>query len=520
MFNLIFVDDESIIRDGISSCVPWNINGFNLTGLFENGTQALDYIKNNPVDVVITDINMPYMDGLTLSKILAEQYPQIMVLLLSGYDDFEYAQQALKNHVRDFLLKPITASELSQTLENIYKEITEKKEQEKTNEEMKEKLEQSFPLLRERFFNRLVNGRQTEENINLRKNYFKWNDLQQLYQVSIIKISENWNELERITLFEFLKNNLDETYEVFFNTDENVVILSQGSDIRYISEKRSDFIKLILAYKSKQDKEPPSVGCGDIVTGIGKIPNSYKGAINALDYCNVSGLSQILSIEDIRDSKKINIEDFCRHLSDVIEQLKDGKKNKTIETLNNLFDYLESSYLNSDEAIIYYTRIHHTLELFKQEMGLPGSILPMNDIKDKFLKLNKAREVFTEILFEIEESLEKRRNDIIHSRIDKAKDIISRRYTENSFSLNDICSDLYLSTSQFSFLFREGTGQTFVEYLTSYRVEEAKRLLKTSDCKVYEVAEKVGYQDPRYFSIIFKKLTGVTALEYRKRLEE
>ena len=106
------------------------------------------------------------------------------------------------------------------------------------------------------------------------------------------------------------------------------------------------------------------------------------------------------------------------------------------------------------------------------------------------------------------------------SRIDRAKAIISKRFCENRFSLQDICDELYLSTSQFSLLFKEGTGQTFVEYLTACRVEEAKKLLLSTDLKGYEVAEQVGYADPRYFTIIFKKQTGMTAMEYRRSRKE
>ncbi|MCK5672783.1 MAG: response regulator, partial [Spirochaetales bacterium] len=123
MYKLIFVDDEAIVRDGISSCIPWGQNSFELAGLFEHGLQALDYMENNHVDVVISDINMPRMDGLSLSRKIEEKYPDVMVLLLTGYDEFEYAQEAIKSKVREFLLKPITADELSVVLTRLEGEL-------------------------------------------------------------------------------------------------------------------------------------------------------------------------------------------------------------------------------------------------------------------------------------------------------------------------------------------------------------------------------------------------------------
>ncbi|MGL1892446.1 MAG: response regulator [Spirochaetaceae bacterium] len=520
MFNLIFVDDEFIIRNGIKKCVPWKENGFDLVGLFENGQLAYDYIKNNPVDVVITDINMPHMDGLVLSSVLAEEYPKIMVLLLSGYDDFEYAQKAVKNHVREFLLKPITADELSVALEVVKKELLLSRNQELLQEEMKEKLKISFPLLKERFFNRLISGRLTQDNYNRRREYFKWADLEQFYQVSVIGVPESWNELERITLREYLRGSIETHDEIFFNTDENLVLLVQSDEKKKLAEITRKYLEDTFRFVGSQDKEQISTGCGEIVSNSKEISGSYFGAKNAFDYTKVLGLSQILSIKDVRSSKKIRPETFCVYLADIIEQLKEGSKDQTITKIDDLFTYMEQHYISHDEAFSYYSRINHALDVFIQEMGLYSE----NDVifsthTLRYRTLEQAKKAFKNYVADIEKKIDNRRNDIIVSRIDNAKAIISKRFSESNFSLQCICDELYLSTSQFSYLFKEGTGQTFVEYLTSYRVEEAKKMLKLTDHKVYEIAENIGYQDPRYFSLIFKKQTGVTALEYRKRLE-
>jgi len=519
MFNLIFVDDESIIRNGISQCVPWGKNGFNLVGLFEDGQQAFNFIKENQVDVVITDINMPHMDGLTLSQILTEQYPKIMVLLLSGYDDFEYAQKAVKNHVREFLLKPITVDELSQALVLVKKELALSREQEFKQEEMREKLKISFPLLKERFFNRLILGRLTHDNYLRRKKYFRWNDLEKFYQVSVVGVPESWSELERITLQEYLNGSIEGFDEVFFNTNENLVLLIQGEEKKLLEEKTRRILEDTFRFIGSQDKEQISTGCGEVVDTYIGISNSYSGAKNAFDYTKVLGLSQILSIKEVRGSKKMLPETFFLLLTDVIDQLKEGSKDNTVDTMNKLFLYMEEHYLSHDEAFSCYSRINYALDVFIQEMGLYSDgdvIFSAHTLRYRTLK--QAHKAFIDFIIEIEKKIENRRYDIVISRIDKAKDIISKKYVESNFSLQDICDELYLSTSQFSYLFKEGTSQTFVEYLTSFRVEEAKKLLKLTEQKVYEIAENVGYRDPRYFSQIFKKLTGITALEYRKRL--
>jgi len=520
MFRLIFVDDEAIIRDGISKCVPWGDNGFELAGMFENGQQALDFIKDNHVDVVITDINMPRMDGLTLSRILAEQYPKIMVLLLTGYDDFEFAQKAVKNQVREFLLKPITAAELKDVLSEVYTELTISREQELEQEMMKEKLNQSFPLLRERFLNRLISGRLTRENYLKRKDYFQWNDLEKLYLISVIGVPDSWDELERLILQEHIKAIAPPNVDAFFNTAENLVLIFQDREEMELKNRSKQLLEEVFQFAWIQEKEQISAGCGEIVYSYDALPNSYSGARSAVDYCRVLGMTQILYIEDVRDSQKIVPKTFHLMTDNLLEQLKEGKKEHTLEALNQIFSYLEKHYISQDDAVSYYMRIHFLIYNFLLEMGILSAQDPFFPQKTPYYSsINEARKGFQKFVEEIEARIDSRRNDIILSRLDKAREIISGRFSDSKFSLQDICGELYLSTSQFSFIFKEGTGQTFVEYLTSFRIEEAKKLLKTTDLKAYEVAESVGYQDSRYFSLIFKKQTGLTAMEYRKRLE-
>ena len=134
--------------------------------------------------------------------------------------------------------------------------------------------------------------------------------------------------------------------------------------------------------------------------------------------------------------------------------------------------------------------------------------------------MDQAREYFSRLLDLIEDRIEEHRNSAFRSRIDKAKQIIEEKKGDSNFSLQEICNDVFLSVSQFSMLFKEGTGKTFIEYLTMCRIGEAKKLLKTTDLKSYEIAEKTGFKDPRYFSIIFKKNIGLTPMEYRRSLGE
>lgn len=521
MYRLILVDDEAIIREGVSKVVPWGQNGFELAGLFENGEQALSFLEGHQTDVVITDINMPRMDGLKLSRIIAERFPGTMVLLLSGYDDFEYAQEALKNQVRDFLLKPITSEELGEVLERVKIELDRKRDQEKKQELMQEKLAQSFPLLRERFLYRLVSGRLARENFIRRKDFFQWTDMSGWYLVIVLSIPESWNDIDTLTLSEHLKAFLHPTDEVFSNREENIVILLQDKNREELEKRALRAAEHAFRHVSKLDMDQISAGYGEAVDSPFRLHSSYRGACTALDYSKVLGISQVIAIDDVRDRKHISLEGFNTIARELTIALRTGSGEAAGKALSDIFTFFEQHYLTMSEAYSYLVRLHFLLIQFIHEMDLlsPGVKEPLFDPPGDLGSLHQAKNYFSRVLSRIEELVRSRRHDAVLSRIDKARRIIEERLSDSKFSLNDICDELYLSTSQFSMLFKEGTGQTFVEYLTSQRIEEAKRLLKTTDLKGYEVAEKTGFSDPRYFSIVFKKMTGLTAMEYRKGIE-
>lgn len=522
IFKLIIVDDEDIIREGISQQISWVENGFELTEVFEDGAKALSFIKEHKVDVVISDIYMPYMDGLALSRELADHYPEIMVLLLTGYDDFEYAHEAVKNQVREFLLKPITASELEEVLRKVWNELYSAEQRAREQKLIQEKLEQSYPLLRERFLNRLVTGKNLNtDKVDTQSTYLEWQNLNGFYQVMVLHIPVNWEKFESISLSEYVKEVSLEWDEVFFNRHEDLIVLLQETKEDALIDRYRTLAEEVFFYDSSFDKDQISIGCGEIVDRFEQLYLSYQGAQKAVEYSKVMGLTQILSIYDLRKRNQVSLEEFNRLTKKLIDILPKGKREETSRALEDIFNYLEKYFISGDELPLYLTRLHYVLFYFVQDMGLYSSgetFFPYNH--KTFSSFTAARGFFMTMINSLEDRIHAKRNDLLLSRIQKARKIIEEEYQNPHFNLRDICNRLYLSSSQFSLIFKEGTGQTFIEFLTNYRIEKAKQLLKTSDMKSYQIAEQVGFTDARYFSLTFKKLTGVTPKEYRNSLEE
>jgi len=524
LYNLIFVDDEDIVREGIKSRVNWGTNGFRLAGVFENGTEAFEFLKENNVDVVLSDISMPKMDGITLSKKISETFPSVQVLLLTGFEEFEYAREALRNRVKEFLLKPITADEISDVLERVKKELDRQKQREKENAKLLELLERSLPLLKERFFYSLVSGRLKPSEIFRRAKLFGWEDLKKYYQSAIVAFPEDWEEISRLALAEHTRSLTEQFDEVFTNRNEDMVILMQGNTPEELDKRYRKISSSIFIYALKLGDSPVTIGSGEAVNRLNDINRSYLGATHAVDYSKVMGVTRILSIDEIRGKSRVSQEAFVSRAKNLIKVLREGAGKTAEEALEDIFMLFKESYLTSSDVVTFLARLHYYLSDFVDEMNLNDNSdldnLNLSADIPVFTKLDTAFDYYKKQIDLIENVIHKRRKDAVLSRIDKAKRIIAERYNDKNFSLQDICAEIYLSSSQFSALFKEGTGQTFIEYLTGYRINEAKKLLKTTDLKTYEIAEKVGYQDPGYFSSIFKKETGLTTTEYRREIEK
>jgi two-component system response regulator YesN len=522
-YTLIFVDDEDIVRQGITSRIPWGENGFQLAGVFENGRSALEYLKHHEVDVVLSDISMPQMDGLTLSKEIAAAYPRTQVLLLTGFEEFEYAQEAVRHRVKEFLLKPITAEELGEVLSRNRLELDRLRTAEKEQERLKDLLERSLPLLKERFFYRLASGRLSTEEITRRRDFFGWQDKGAYYQIVMAVRPDEWEEITRLAFSESAKQLINDGDVIFANRNEDLVLLLQDSSVEALIGRSREIAEKLFSAALKIGDAPLTVGIGEAVGRLDDVNRSYLGAGNAIDHARVTGITRVLSINEVRKKTRVSQEAFVSRARRLVTALREGTRHSARDALDEIFTLFEESYLTSSDVVNFLARLQYHLSDFVDEMGLgtsDGTLdLSLTAEPRKFARLDGAKRYYQDQVDKIEELVGQRRHDAAHSRIDKARRIIAERYTDKNFSLQDICADLYLSTSQFSALFKEGTGHTFVEYLTEVRIDQAKHFLKTTDLKSYEIADRVGYQDPRYFSSIFKKVTGFTTTEYRKEME-
>lgn len=529
LYSFIIVDDEPIIREGVRDNIPWSELGFRYAGGCGNGVEAMDLVEQENPDVIMTDINMPFMDGLSLSEWVLQHRPLTKVLILSGYDDFEYAQRALKLKVYDFILKPVTPKEFRETLGALRRRLDEERENRRNMELLKAQLRTSLPLLRERLLNALVsNARGDQEGIGERLAYLGVGLPADAgaYQVIALDLDakrsgeEAYLDLiaEGNAVDEFLP---DDYPRVIFNDPSGrTVLVSWEADASRVYAATLGAVERLLRAVPQALARTASAGIGDPVPDLWELSSSYREAVQALEYGRLRGGGRAFSYRELlgRDSReRPPTSNWGRRIATAIKAADREEAERAVDAMVD--DCLKGAYepgfarATLRMALASMVQACEDLRIPESEVlsegGDPFSLL------SSLRSLEEARTWFKSIATRVLEALSEHQEDFARTKAREGALYMERRFAEPDLSLASLCRDLCVSSSYFSLIFKKHQGATFVERLTELRITKAKELLRSTAMKTYEVAEAVGYRDPHYFSLIFRKTAGETPTAYR-----
>lgn len=532
VYKVLLVDDEILVRNAISAIIEWNRLGFELVGDCENGKEVIEFVNRHPVDVVLTDICMPYVDGMELSKYLYENNPKISIIIFSGYSDFEYAKKAIQNRVSEYLLKPITAKELSQVLSRIKEKLDQERRQEQRLDAMTKVCHnymKNESVILSHILSRLVKGTQEVERC--------LDELEELQVtipgrsfrvvVVVIDVYSPWHEasekLKKESAFmSFAVENISN--EIIKEKGEGIachdsdnrvfLLLWSGFDKSSIANART-VCKKIQESVYDTMKLSLSMGIGCCVDSLERLCVSYESAVDILKYRYSQGMGMIFDCSD--ELRRINPEEFLQRMKDVDSAIKSNDEKSICDTLDQIERWMKEEYVSRGEASAYlqqvlnivYEHIHETEENFPPQNTTAVMIADAKNIES-------AVSLTREYAMKGMEALKKSVQSSGRWQALMAMEYIKENYANPDMGLNKICEYLNISTSHFSNILKRETGKTFTEVLTDIRMEKAKQLLRQTDLKNYEIAEKVGFSDPHYFSVAFKKTTGMTPKEYAR----
>jgi len=380
MYKLLIVDDEALVREAIKDQMNWEELGYECIGDCEDGIEALEFIMRETPDVVLTDIGMPFMNGIELTNELSINYPAVKVIILTGYDDFEFAQQALKLQAADYILKPVTAAELKTVLQRLSMEMDIENRQKQDYEQLKRQLTESLPLLKERFLERLVTSPMTEKQVKDSCAYFqiKW-DGSSLIEL-VIDVDEftlnlpstlSDQELIRFAVYNIAQEIMAKyTGTVIFRDRENrVLVLLSGDDLDELHEQAMLAAEEIHSAISSYLPIKVSIGIGHACRLLDNIPLVHQSALSALDYRYVIGIHAIIRISDMEQRKRPELLSVVTWESELITKLKTGTTQEMDEWIIKLFATFREHVFPIDVCYIYLQRIVLTLMHTLYEMN-------------------------------------------------------------------------------------------------------------------------------------------------------
>jgi len=549
MYKLILVDDEADVREGVLSEIDWDSIGFRVTDVAENGREALELAEKSIPDVVVTDIRMPFMDGLQLAERIRSAYPSTKIVILTGYDEFEYARKAVHLNIEEFVLKPFSAEDLLQALRKVKGKLDAEMAEKANLDRLRDHYRRSIPVLTELFLVSLMTRKLTEDEIAEKAEHYGMSLNGSRFAVSVIQLDNAANgkdsgEADR-GRFDFelqsfaVRNIAEETVAhrraqaYVFQHNGCVALLEIGEEEEDPESVRSNALALLEDIRrnvEKYVKRTVTIGTGPVTLSLADVKYAYADAVAALDYRILLGNNRVIAIEDVesRSSEPIRFDELQEQA--FLRCLKVGSP-KEMETI---VDGLFAPLLNAGpscsfrDAQIFLLQVvtamlkasrdpsHESWQPQARDRERGSTADWVREIT-QFESLREARSWVVSTCAAMMRGIAHARQTGYRSLIEQAIEYTKDRYSDSEISIAKVCSHLHISAGYFSSLFKRETKTTYVNFLLNVRMEAAKELLLTTEHKTFEIAEMVGYADPNYFSFSFKKQVGMSPKDYRSR---
>ncbi len=539
MLKIFLVEDEKLIREGIKNGISWEEEGYEFVGDASDGELAYPMIQKLQPDILITDIRMPFMNGLELSQLVKREFPNIKIIILSGYNEFDYAKQAIQIGITDYLLKPISSAQLLEAINRIGESIYKERDKNEILKRYKQEMEENNHVERQKMLSSILTGNMSMTEIIEKSKVLNMNLASQYLNVIIFKefCSDPDNKEEILQLSqasEEVKNSMEDISEVLvFERDENVwVFIVKGESEDEVRNRTEEIKDKALSIMEKYPKLSFFGGIGSTIQRLTDLSKSYSQANKAFSSRFFVPHKKIVTVEEAEQSVLFsnqelpNVKDI--HLSPVKKEtvetfIRDGSSAEVEHFIEEYFDGLGDAAQNSlmfRQYIvmdIYFAGINYIKELGINLDELPIEYQKNSDISGYITTIEHTKsylkDLFTSII-SIRENCVYRKNSTL---IRKAKEFIDKNFTNPNISLKSVSDYVSISSCYFSSIFSQEMNVTFIEYLTKARMDEAKRLLQGTIKRSSEIAAEVGYLDSHYFSFLFKKTQGCTPSEYRKR---
>lgn len=527
-YRVLLVDDEEELREGIRRKIDWAGLGFVLAGTAGNGVDALELAEQLRPDVVLTDIKMPYMDGLELCGRLKPLLPAAKLVVFSGFDEFEYARQAVGMNVFEYILKPVTAPELSGVLTRLREELDRERSERRDIEAIRRRYDESLPILRELFYTRLLDGRIPPDQVRDRAARYELQLPPGWWAAALVRADvpgrdgeAGRDELVLLSIQGFFQSRFAmegcALHTVLYNdTVALLVRLEEEGRVYAFTEELGRLCRLAVPLLGMT----LFAGVGRPCPGPARLHQSVEGAAAAADYRVLLGAEQVFYIGDLEPNRSawLTLDEADQRALSAAVKL--GAREQVAQLVHRQVERVREARLSLPQSRMFFLEILTTLARMAQAGGADveeifgAGFTGMVSITD-FRSLDELEEWLLGRALRLWELLGRQRTDSAWKAVEGAKNYIAGHYDDPNLSVEALCDQLHLSPAYFSTLFKRETQKSFTAYVTEVRMERAARLLRETDEKTYLIAQRTGYADPNYFSFVFKRHFGMPPSKFR-----
>lgn len=494
MVRLFLVEDEILARNNIHNTIDWAGNGIDFAGEAPDGEIALPRILETRPDILLTDIKMPFMDGLELARHVKDHLPDTKIIILSGHDEFDYAQRAIAIGVNAYILKPLSSAEVLKAVLKVRDELLGERD---TREALYNQRHEADISKRRLFISGLLGGyfrsweildRAAEAGIGLRGGG---------YVTMTLHFPESLSAPEVYTLPSALGDAL------YFKLDEHeALVIVQGRDPQALTS--------LIETAPTLFTRGISARCGSVVARLTDIAKSYFVARSATHHPDDTPDRKTL-LDTMRAVPREQVLRFLRETGPQPLAVREFWNTALTETGTDMTVFMNRCYL--------YTELFLTLLEFAREIGTEAPRLrEQSFMLEKIVMQNESADNFVDMATDLALPLVALRRESggkVSTLVSRARKYIEEHFENETLSLNSVATSVNVSPPYLSALFKEQCGENFSEFVTALRIQEAKRLLRAGDLRTSEIAYRVGYKNPNYFSMVFKKITGQAPGEYK-----
>ncbi len=533
MYRAIIVDDEELVRQGLRKHFDWAGHGVEIMADLPDGREALNFLSTHSVDLIVTDVRMPDVDGIELAIEARKLLPRVKVLFVSGHADVRYLKEALKMDAVDYILKSVDLDELSETVARVTRIMDEERERDRALQQMEEKLTQSMPLLQERILASLVlDDLESDEPILNQLEFLEIPiDDSTRYCLLVIQLKDLFLPLHPVSQRDRTLRSLKiqaECAEEGARCGPCVCFRSRtGEFVLVLPMEQEEYETTLLEVSEALERRlienvdlRVSIGISDRFSGLLNFHPAYKAAVNAIRNRYLLDEKSLISIDkyegaDLARRARAQAERALR------EAFSQGSAEKLgamlLESIGQVDGRLSQSEMQNH--LIYLLMLPATLDI-DPEIRARSEYRDFPRILERYMRCRDQREQLALIqqLYEEAASLGGARLGAhAASIIQRVREIINTQYMDQ-LSLQNLAEQVNLTPTYLCVLFKQLVGKTINEYLTETRIEHAKQLLADPRIRLYDVCYRAGYLSPSYFSKLFKKHTGVVPSEYRDLL--